>query len=154
LQDVDISLPKCREAPSWCGCYAQDGPETLSRTSRLSSPKVKSKRTHAHLYHQINTKLTLYIKGTHRIAIATDAWTSSNRIAFLATIATWIDEKWMLHEVLLDFQELVGSHTGVNMATSVFRTLESYDITKKVSIGGSKSVPSTERYIINQSFSS
>ena len=35
-------------------------------------------------------------------------------------------------ELLIDFQELIGEHSGKNMATTVWTTLETYDIQAKV----------------------
>jgi hypothetical protein len=35
-------------------------------------------------------------------------------------------------ELLIDFQELIGEHSGENMATSVWKTLETYNIQDKV----------------------
>jgi hypothetical protein len=37
-----------------------------------------------------------------------------------------------LEELLIDFQELVGQHSGENMAAVVWSTLETYDIQDKV----------------------
>lgn len=66
------------------------------------------------------------------MAIACDAWTSSNRIAFLAIIGSWIDEDWKLQETLLDFVELQGTHDGDNMATSVAKTITELGISDKI----------------------
>lgn len=54
-------------------------------------------------------------------------------IAFLATIGTFIDSNWNLHEVLIDFQRIQGAHSGANMANSIFRTLENMHLVDKVS---------------------
>ena len=35
-------------------------------------------------------------------------------------------------ELLIDFQELIGEHSGENMATAVWTTLENYNIQDKV----------------------
>ena len=40
------------------------------------------------------------------LAIGCDAWTSSNRIAFLAITASWITDQWELEETLIDFRAL------------------------------------------------
>jgi len=37
-----------------------------------------------------------------------------------------------LEELLIDFQELIGQHSGENMAAVVWSTLETYDIQDKV----------------------
>ncbi|KAF9504726.1 hypothetical protein BS47DRAFT_1246213, partial [Hydnum rufescens UP504] len=53
---------------------------------------------------------------------------SSNRIAFLATTGAFITPDWELREVLLDFSELKGAHTGDNMGNSVYKTLHELEI--------------------------
>jgi hypothetical protein len=45
----------------------------------------------------------------------------------------WIDDNWELHEVLLDFIELEGSHTGENMAKYMLDSLIDMDIVETVS---------------------
>ena len=37
-----------------------------------------------------------------------------------------------LEELLVDFQELIGQHSGENMATVIWSTLETYNIQDKV----------------------
>lgn len=37
-----------------------------------------------------------------------------------------------LEETLIDFQELIGKHSGENMAESVWDTLTTYNLTNKV----------------------
>lgn len=37
-----------------------------------------------------------------------------------------------LEELLIDFRELIGQHSGENMAAVVWSTLETYDIQDKV----------------------
>ncbi|EUC54484.1 Ac transposase, putative [Rhizoctonia solani AG-3 Rhs1AP] len=66
------------------------------------------------------------------MAIACDAWTSANRIAFLAITASWITQEWQLEETLLDFVELKGAHDGQNMATSVATVVSELGIEDKV----------------------
>lgn len=66
------------------------------------------------------------------IAIACDAWTSSNRIAFLAIVGSWITPDWRLEETLLDFRELQGPHSGQNMAGVVAATISDLGIVDKV----------------------
>jgi hypothetical protein len=40
---------------------------------------------------------------------------------------------FILEELLIDFQELVGEHSGDNMADSVWETLERYGLVGRVS---------------------
>ena len=80
-----------------------------------------------------------------------DAWTSSNNYAFLAIVAHYINKSgnlgtfllsslflvlthFSIEELLIDFRELIGEHTGENMAEAVWETLTRYDIRDRVSI--------------------
>lgn len=68
-----------------------------------------------------------------KLPLAVDAWTSTTRLAFLALVGLWIDEDWNMHEVLLDFIELEGAHSGENMAEYVLGTLKDLDMLESVS---------------------
>jgi hypothetical protein len=83
-----------------------------------------------------------------KISLSLDAWTSSNNYAFLAIVAHYItksgdlgmipptycqdfiDEK--IEELLIDFRELLGEHSGENMAEAVWETLTKYGISDRV----------------------
>ncbi|KAF4617983.1 hypothetical protein D9613_012957 [Agrocybe pediades] len=65
-------------------------------------------------------------------SISLDAWTSSNQYAFLAIVAHYVSNAGVLEELLIDFKELIGEHSGENMAATVWDTLQMYDITHKV----------------------
>ncbi|EUC60341.1 hypothetical protein RSOL_337550, partial [Rhizoctonia solani AG-3 Rhs1AP] len=66
------------------------------------------------------------------MAVACDAWTSSNRIAFLAIIGSWITQDWNLEEILLDFVELPGAHSGQNMASAIASVISELGISNKL----------------------
>lgn len=83
-----------------------------------------------------------------KISLSLDAWTSSNNYAFLAIVAHYItktgdlgtitptysqhfiDKK--IEELLIDFRELMGEHSGENMAEAVWETLTKYGISDRV----------------------
>jgi hypothetical protein len=91
-----------------------------------------------------------------KIALSLDAWTSSNQHAFLAIVAHYVTNDgqlgiiWFLfvlrptdsdtpasfsvEELLIDFRELVGEHSGENMAQAVWETLQLYDLIGRVSL--------------------
>ena len=50
----------------------------------------------------------------------------------IAITGHWIDHDFRLHEALLTFQELTGSHTGENLASVIFDTLDDYNIAEKL----------------------
>ena len=86
--------------------------------------------THAGVSRQLTKQYLSSLTGL--MAIACDAWTSSNRIAFLAITASWITQDWRLEETLLDFVELQGAHTGENMGNAVSATIAELGIADKV----------------------
>jgi hypothetical protein len=46
----------------------------------------------------------------------------------------------MVEELLIDFQELIGEHSGDNMAQIVWKTLEDYGLTGRVRADASSTV--------------
>ena len=86
------------------------------------------------------------------MSLSLDAWTSSNGHAFLAIVMHWINSDWKLgtpfsytfipvcsiistisEELLIDFRELVGEHSGENLAHAVYDTLNLYGLKGRVS---------------------
>ncbi|KAG5223531.1 Transposase protein [Salix suchowensis] len=75
-----------------------------------------------------------------KVSISLDAWTSSNQYTFLAIIAHYITNDVSLpsllmplsnigeEKTLIDFKELIGEHSGDNMAYAVWETLEKYGL--------------------------
>ncbi|PPQ79924.1 hypothetical protein CVT25_002998 [Psilocybe cyanescens] len=54
-----------------------------------------------------------------KVSISLDAWTSPNNIAFLGIVAHYTNEAGELEELLIDFCELMGEHSGKNMAEAI-----------------------------------
>jgi len=63
-----------------------------------------------------------------KISLAADTWTSTNKLAFLTIVAYWISDSWQIEEVLIGFEEIMGSHTGANMAGIINDLLARYGI--------------------------
>lgn len=53
-------------------------------------------------------------------------------ILTIAITAHWIDRHWNLHEALLSFKLLEGSHTGNKLETEIFETLDLFNITEQL----------------------
>lgn len=68
------------------------------------------------------------------ISFTFDAGTSRASDPYLTVTAHWIDSDWILHENILAFTEIVGSHTGENTGRILIETFEEYGIlsTEKV----------------------
>jgi hypothetical protein len=88
-------------------------------------------------------------KQTSKISLIIDAWTSSNGYAFMAIVARfinadfelgkhcWIEmhnnaETRAIEELLIDFREIIGEHSGKNFADIVWNTICLYGIQEKV----------------------
>ncbi|KAJ8105653.1 hypothetical protein OPT61_g10047 [Boeremia exigua] len=72
------------------------------------------------------------LHGSTKLSIALDAWTAGNHLSFLAIKGYYINKKWKLQEVLLDFIPMRGKHTGVSMAQQVLQVLQATQTTKRL----------------------
>ena len=50
----------------------------------------------------------------------------------IAITCHWIDDDWNLHEALLDFKHVPGSHTGRNLEDHVFNVIKEFGIQNKL----------------------
>ena len=53
-------------------------------------------------------------------------------ISFLGITIHWISNEWELKNLLLDFVQLEGTHSGENLATVFLQSLEDFGISTKV----------------------
>ena len=67
-----------------------------------------------------------------KMSIALDCWTSPFRQSFMAVTGYFIDINWEYREILLGFQPLSGSHTGVNLGNVLFELLQKHKIMDRV----------------------
>ena len=67
-----------------------------------------------------------------KISLAANTWTSLNKLAFLAIVAYWISASLQMEEVLIEFEEIRGSHTGANMAGIINDILARYGIQDRI----------------------
>ena len=63
-----------------------------------------------------------------RISFTTDVWTSPNDLAFMAITAHWISTDFEIHSLLMDFVELFGSHSGVNIEKAFSQSLIEFNV--------------------------
>lgn len=64
-----------------------------------------------------------------KMSIALDCWTSPFNHTFMAITGYFLDQEWEYHEVLLGFEPISGSHTGVNLRDIVLQILQKHQIT-------------------------
>jgi len=67
-----------------------------------------------------------------KISIALDCWTSPFRQAFMTVTGYFIDEDWNYREILLGFEPLHGTHTGVNLSSVLLDLLQKHGIEDRV----------------------
>ena len=66
------------------------------------------------------------------LSFTVDAWTSKNQLPFLGISVHWINKKWELQSLTLDFCLLLGQHSGENLAQQFLKVLEDFNIETKV----------------------
>lgn len=64
--------------------------------------------------------------------VTTDHFSPSPLLTYAGITAHWVDSSFRLHDCLLGFEPLEGSHTGENLAQYVIETLNRFDLTKKL----------------------
>lgn len=67
-----------------------------------------------------------------KLSIALDCWTSPFQQAFMAITGYFIDQDWQYREILLGFEPLHGTHSGVNLSSVLLKLLEQYNIVDRV----------------------
>ena len=69
-----------------------------------------------------------------QISFTTDIWTSPATKTFLIITAHFIDKKWKLQSLIIDFIQIWGAHTGENIRKVFIEGLENFSIQTKVSL--------------------
>lgn len=54
-------------------------------------------------------------KVSRKISFITDIWTSPSTKSFLSLTAHFIDDKWKLRNMIIDFIQMYGSHSDKNI---------------------------------------
>ena len=67
-----------------------------------------------------------------KLSIALDCWTSPFRQAFMAVTGYFIDQDWNYREILLGFEPVHGSHTGINLGAVLFPLLQKHGVEDRV----------------------
>jgi hypothetical protein len=68
------------------------------------------------------------------VSATTDFWTSGNNLAMMAVTVTWLTFDFVMMEVTLGFRELMGDHSGVNIANCFLSILNEFGLQNRVSI--------------------
>jgi hypothetical protein len=52
--------------------------------------------------------------------------------SFVSATGHYIDNNWILQEVIIDFNTLSGKHDGLNITNGFYKILEEFNIMEKV----------------------
>lgn len=95
----------------------------------ITLPSAKKMRISLEIQsREIQETIKSRIPENRKISIALDAWTSPNRISFVAILAYWMDDKLDLQKYLIGFEQLIEHHTGRYIAKVVSEVIEAYDL--------------------------
>ncbi|KAM5534121.1 hypothetical protein V8D89_012212 [Ganoderma adspersum] len=107
---------------------------TYHRPEHLDIPSAATiKKRIMDLSDKYVEELAATIKATTcKVSLSLDAWTSSNGFAFLAIVMHYVTDDWRLEEILIGFEELIGEHSGKNMAEVLWHTMDIYGLIGRV----------------------
>lgn len=69
---------------------------------------------------------------TGKISFTTDCWTSPSSKSFLSITAHFINKEWKLQHLILNFIEMVDTHTAEHLKEAFLEGLEYFSIENKV----------------------
>jgi hypothetical protein len=67
-----------------------------------------------------------------KLSVALDCWTSPFQQAFMAVTGYFLDQDWNYREILLGFEPLHGTHSGVNLSSVLLGILQQHQIVDRV----------------------
>jgi hypothetical protein len=99
-------------------------------------PGIPSSRT-------IRTRLREFVKeqqqsilrrlpSNAKLSLALDCWTSPFQQAFMAVTGYFLDHDWEYRELLLGFEPLSGTHSGINLSEVLMKLLQQHEIADRV----------------------
>ncbi len=83
-------------------------------------------------YKKICDKIRLNLKESQRVSIALNAWSSSQRIAYLEVLIYWIDIEFQFREHLIEFTSLNIEHIDHQLMIELMKILKNYTIKNKL----------------------
>ncbi len=83
-------------------------------------------------YKKICDKIKLNLTESRRVSIALNAWSSSQRVAYLRVLIYWVDVKFQFREHLIEFTSLDIEHTERQLMMKLMKILKNYAIKNKL----------------------
>lgn len=105
--------------------------QSAPSSPQIPSAKTIRRRLQSSVQQQQESILRKLPKDA-KLSIALDCWTSPFTQAFMAITGYFIDEDWQYHEVLLGFEPLHGTHSGVNLSTVLLDILLRHKVEDRV----------------------
>ena len=100
-------------------------------TELFSADTVKRKIME--LYNANISQIQKFLQETPgKLSFTMDIWTSPSAKAFLAITTHYIDKNWKLQNILVDFIQIFGSHSGENIKDAFVTGLQNLSIQNKV----------------------
>jgi len=81
---------------------------------------------------EIQAKIKQYLKESRQIFIALNAWSSSQKVAYLKVLIYWMNATFQYREHLIEFTSLQVEHTDRHLMQELFKILNTYDIKNKL----------------------
>ncbi|XP_072980770.1 zinc finger BED domain-containing protein RICESLEEPER 2-like [Typha angustifolia] len=85
------------------------------------------------VYESAKEEVKLLLKGTNRISLTSDLWTSNQNIGYMSLTAHFVDSDWTLQKRIINFCQLEPPHTGVVISDAIIDCLIAWGIEDKVS---------------------
>ena len=101
--------------------------------SRPEIPSAKAIRNRLRDYvKEQQQSLLQKLPSDAKLSLALDCWTSPFQQAFMAVTGSFLDVDWEYREILLGFEPLSGTHSGVNLSDVLLKLLQQHDIADRV----------------------
>ncbi len=83
-------------------------------------------------YKKICDKIRSNLTESRRVSIALNAWSSSQRVAYLKVLIYWVDVKFQFREHLIEFTSLDIEHIDRQLMMKLMKILKNYAIKNKL----------------------
>jgi len=83
-------------------------------------------------YDEIRAKIKQDLKESRQISIALNAWSSSQKVAYLRVLIYWMNAAFQYREHLIEFTSLEVEHIDCHLMQELFKILNIYDIKNKL----------------------
>jgi len=109
--------------------YCNGGAITISR--RTLKRDIQS-ILYTDMFENLRGQLDQHIRTGAKTNLTLDAWTSGNKLPFMAIPAHWIDTRYERFNTLIGLERLRGSHTAGNISDVMIKVLDMYQIRESI----------------------